>query len=371
MNALDAHIAHLLKQRKEEGLFRSLSECAGMIDFSSNDYLGFASLSSIHQSSENIPCGGSTGSRLISGNTRVHDETEVYLSQFYHADNCLLFNTGYMANIGLISSLPGRNDTILFDALCHASIRDGIRLSLAKSYAFAHNNLHDLEKKIRKATGRIFIVTESVFSMDGDEAPIKDLVALASRYHAHILLDEAHAVGVFGSHGEGLGAKLAQEGKIYARMVTFGKAFGCHGAAVLGSNELILYLQNFARSFIYTTAMPASQVYTIRQAHEYLQKNLHIQKALHENIRQFVSLAKPISTAFIPSVSPIQAFLFPGNGNVKKLASFLQEKNMHVKAILSPTVSKGKERLRISLHAFNTVEQIKELLRFLKEYHGK
>ena len=213
-----------------------------------------------------------------------------------------------MQNIGLLSCVPQRGDTILYDYLSHASIRDGIRLSFANNYSFAHNDVADLEKKLQTAKGNIFIVTESVFSMDGDVAPLTELVDSATKYNAHIIVDEAHATGVIGNNGEGLVQVLNLQNKIFARVHTFGKACGCHGAAVFGSNKLRDYLINFARSFIYTTSLPPNAIAAISESYKIF-PTLNIDR---EHLHQLISLFNKTTIRYskIQSFSPIQAVQF-------------------------------------------------------------
>src|SRR5690606_598161 len=267
-----------LEIRKNENSFRELKTSTDIIDFSSNDYLGFSRNSDIYKRAlallqENGLSGrnGATGSRLLTGNHQIYTKTEDYIRDFHQSEAALIFNSGFDANIGIFSCVPQRGDIILFDELVHASIREGIRLSNARAFKFEHNNLPGLEnllvKYSSKATGtqeqNIYIVTESVFSMDGDKAPLKEIADLAENYKAFLIVDEAHATGVFGKKGQGLVQQLDLQNKVFARIITFGKAMGAHGAAVTGSKLLVDYLINFSRSFIYTTALPPHAVATI------------------------------------------------------------------------------------------------------------
>ena len=257
-------------QRIENSSLRSLPTANHLIDFSSNDYLGFALSETIFDGTHkylqdnNIKINGATGSRLLSGNHILFDKTEQFIAQFHQSESALLFNSGYDANIGFFSSVPQRNDVILFDELSHASIRDGIKNSNAKSFKFNHNDLEDLEIQILKNKKSItYVVTESDFSMDGDSPNLEELARLCQKHNCYLIVDEAHALGVFGEQGEGLVQSLNIHHLVFARIVTFGKSLGCHGAAILGSNNLKEYLINFARSFIYTTALSPHAVATI------------------------------------------------------------------------------------------------------------
>jgi 8-amino-7-oxononanoate synthase len=291
------------------------------------------------------------------------EEAEKMLAGFHAAEAALIFNSGYDANIGLLSSVPQKGDTILYDQLSHASIRDGIRLSFANHFSFAHNDLADLEKKMQHATGTVFIVTESVFSMDGDLCPLEHMTVLAKKYRAHLIIDEAHATGVIGEKGEGLVQQLHLAHEIFARVHTFGKACGCHGAVVLGSQTLKDYLVNFARSFVFSTALPEHAVAMILEAYDQFPKMMEERAHLQGLIQQF----QEAELAFEKMVShtPIQGVVIPGNTAAKNLANRLQENGIDVRPILYPTVPKGKERLRIVLHAFNTAADLDKLIGFL------
>ena len=358
----DDFLQKRLTDRSDLNLLRKLPAIhTDWIDFSSNDYLGIATHHLLSDSKELEH--GSKGSRLLAGNYSLIEEAEQIIATFHQAEAALIFNSGYDANIGLLSCIATREDTIIYDSLSHASIRDGIRLSLAKSYSFQHNDMDDLKKKISKATGTIYIVTETVFSMDGDECPLKELVETANQYHAHIILDEAHATGVIGNKGEGLAQYLQLHGSIFARVHTFGKACGAHGAVILGSERLKSFLINFARSFIYTTALPATAVNSIIQSYRLFPCMKEERKRLYEYIQQFQNAS--LSYQKLTSLSAIQGVVVPGNDAVKELALYLQNNQLDVRPILSPTVPSGSERLRIVLHSFNTQEEVDKLLKLL------
>lgn len=379
-----------LSERATTNSLRKLSSQNDLVDFSSNDYLGFSQskeiFSKTHQYliENNLQQNGATGSRLLSGNQNLHEEVEGHLTSFFNSEATLLFNSGFDANIGLFSSIPQRGDIIFYDEYIHASIRDGVRLSNAKAYSFKHNDLADLEQQIlRQAQNdslihaelvEVYVATESVFSMDGDSPDLIVLSQLCKKHNAHLIVDEAHAVGVFGKNGCGLVRKLNLEKEVFATIVTFGKAMGCHGAAILGSENLKEYLINFARSFIYTTALPLHALTTIKMAFEELvilnDNKESQQEKLQANIQYFNSQLKINYSKlnFIESNSAIYCCIFLGNDNVKSIANQLQEKGFDVKPILSPTVAKGQERLRICLHAYNSQKEIKEVLELLTNF---
>ena len=359
-----------LNERKEQNAFRTVWLAGNKIDFCSNDYLGIAKNNLIQPHLIPDAKHGSTGSRLLTGNYALIEETERFVAAFHDAQSGLIFNSGYDANIGLLSCVPQKGDIIIYDKLSHASIRDGIRLSFAESFSFLHNDLHDLENKLTSVPianrRNIFVVTESVFSMDGDMAPLEEVVTLCEKYKANVIVDEAHATGVIGNQGEGLAQLLHLQKKCFARVHTFGKACGVHGAIVLGSNDLRNYLVNFARPFIYSTALPEASVAAINVSYNIFPMLNNERKHLTQLIQHFQnSKFKIQNSTFKIQHSPIQVVIIPGNEQVKIIAEKLQQNNLDVRAILYPSIPKGSERLRIVLHAFNTIEEINTLLTVL------
>ncbi|OUR98206.1 8-amino-7-oxononanoate synthase [Flavobacteriales bacterium 33_180_T64] len=370
--------------RKQNQSFRQLGNSKQHIDFSSNDYLGFAQSKVIFEQAHqylithNYIQNGATGSRLLSGNHQLYSEVEQQISKFHNSQSALIFNSGYDANLGFFSSVPQRGDIILYDEYCHASIRDGIAMSHAKAYKFEHNNLEELERLIHRYSEliseshhEIYVVTESIFSMDGDAPDLKGLSELCKNQHTHLIIDEAHAVGVFGENGNGLISDLQLENFVFARIITFGKALGSHGAAILCHQSLKDYLINFSRSFIYTTALPPHALATIKTSYNTISiqsdnETSPIQK-LHHNITFFKAELKRLGLLhlFIPSHSAIQSCIIHGNENAKQTALKLEDHGFDVKAILSPTVSKGKERLRFCIHSYNSSEEITKVLQLL------
>ena len=412
-----------LARREALQSLRHLPDGSDQIDFSSNDYLGFSKSRQIFDRAsqllaENpIPRNGATGSRLLSGNHALYRQLEEKLSEFHRAEAALVFNSGYDANIGFFGCVPQRGDIVFYDEYIHASIRDGIKMGHAKSYKFKHNDVEDLKRKCQaeaptlrngnqgafmtkerlpddtdlpvQSAAEIYVVTESVFSMDGDSPDIKAFSQFCRSNGYHLILDEAHAVGVFAKKGEGLAQQLGLQDAVFARIVTFGKAIGCHGAAIVGGKVLKDYLVNFARSLIYTTGLPPHSVATILAAYEHLSApepisasgkehgsvaNSSLVQSLSEKIRLFkLTLETPPLSAeglslisfFIPSNSAIHCCLVPGNQRARAVANNLKAKGFDVRAILSPTVPEGQERLRICLHSFNTKEDIGLLLELL------
>lgn len=365
-----------LEKRKHNNSLRQLPSFSNLVDFSSNDYIGFSKSENIFKLTHDyliengIIQNGATGSRLISGNYSLYQITESFIAEFHEAESTLIFNSGYDANVGFFGAVPQRNDVILYDELSHASIRDGISMSNAKSYKFNHNDFEDLERLILKFPNtNIYIVTETVFSMDGDTPNLEELVELSEKHNCYLVLDEAHTLGVFGEKGEGLSQNLNLHNRIFARIMTFGKGLGCHGAVVLGSNELKEYLVNFARSFIYTTGLSPHSVATILVAYQHLEfEKKNIENLRHNiicfNQQKNLLGLKPI---FVRSKSAIQSAIVPGNKNVKRIAQQLQDRGFDVKAILSPTVPEGQERLRFCIHSYNSEKEINQILELLRD----
>ena len=365
-NSIGAHIKSRLSQRQDEGLLRNLSIEDGLVDFCSNDYLGYARENS---DSGNLSLsGGSTGSRLLSGNTKYAEDLEALIAHYHGAESGLIYNSGYDANLGFFSCVPYRGDTIIYDELSHASIRDGIRLNPAQSFSFTHNDLVDLESKLKRAVGNIYVAVESVYSMDGDFAPLEEIQQLCTLYQAGLVVDEAHATGVFGKGGRGRVVELGLEGQVLARIHTFGKALGTHGAAVLGSKELRQFLINYSRPFIYSTALPETAMCSIKKAYDKMSKDMHNMLKLKNIINLFKEKIKVVKFhPILESNSAIQGLIVGGNKPTVALAQRIQKAGFDVRPILSPTVKKGTERLRISLHAFNTELEVNELINCLKK----
>lgn len=375
MNRFPKKLLSLLDKRKTEHNFRALSlPNNNLIDFSSNDYLGFAKSAELKELKDalvkeyEINQRGSTGSRLITGNSVIHTDCEKQAAEFHHAEKALLFNSGYDANVGLLSSVPQRGDVVLYDELCHASIIDGIRLSFAHAYKFRHNDVRHLEELLAKQKDNetVYVVTESVFSMDGDCALLKEITGLCKQHNAYLIVDEAHAIGVYGEHGRGLCNELGIEQDCFARVYTYGKAMGAHGACVVGSKDLYDYLVNFARSLIYTTALPASSVALVMASYKLLQITKQTQ-LLKENISLFNEFTGSIKDK-INSTSAIHCFVIKGNENVIQASKELIAKGFDVRAIKSPTVKEGSERLRICLHSTNSKQEITNLAKELNGY---
>lgn len=382
MGELPKKLKSKLAERLTNNALRKLPTSNNLIDFSSNDYLGISREQAVHDRAQQIlerrklyPH-GATGSRLLTGNHMLYQELELMLSKHHVAESALVFNSGYDANIGFFSSVPQRDDIVLYDELVHASIRDGIRMGVAKSYKFGHNDLNQLQERLstlfrhrkKSKTIEVYVVTESVFSMDGDTPDMKALAEFCWKNGLHLVVDEAHATGIFGS-GRDMVCALGLQEKVFARVITFGKAMGCHGAAILGNEALKNYLVNFARSLIYTTAQAPMSLASIMASYHYVKENGEGARAgLNQNIEHFKAEVERLQMAesFIESGSAIHCLVVAGNERAKALSTHLMTEGFDVKPILSPTVKLGEERLRFCLHSYNTKEEISRVLRLVK-----
>lgn len=383
MATLTHSVAQLVSDRlaayQQSGLLRQLRIADGLVDFCSNDYLGFARSPELKAAIQQADLAqtrartGATGSRLLAGQSTLAEVVEQELARFYGTEAALIFNSGYDANLGLLACLPRAGDTLLTDELIHASMIDGARLSYAARQRFRHNDLTDLEDKLKHARetpgkGQVFVAVESVYSMDGDVAPLRELTDLCDHYDAALLVDEAHATGLYGPNGEGLVVALGLQERVFARVHTFGKALGVHGAAVVGPAILREYLINFARPFMYTTALPPHSLLAIRCAHVYVTTNTDNRTQLYKRLTHFRQRANELlpDAVWTNSRSPIRCLIIPGNDQARYVAGQAQAVGLDVRAILSPTVPVGQERLRLCIHSFNTTEEIDQLLTILQ-----
>jgi 8-amino-7-oxononanoate synthase len=351
-----------------------LQQFSAGVDLSSNDYLGVARklteperLGRIVAESK-MGALGATGSRLVTGSTALHEELEAHLAQFHRAEGALLFGSGYEANLGLLASIASRGDTIIYDDSVHASMRDGIRLSVARCFSFRHNDADDLRSKLRNARGECYVAVESLYSMDGDCAPLKELCEVVEEAGAFLIVDEAHATGVYGAKGQGLVCDKGLSERVFARVHTFGKALGYRGACVVGPKVLREYLINSSRPFIYSTAHDALSLLLIREAYSLIEHADAERAVLFELIEHFCRLRVELSGAhFLPVLGPIQALIVPGNLAVCRAEELLQRSGFFAKAIRAPTVPAGQERIRFCLHSFNTQQQIVEAVSLVTE----
>lgn len=373
MGQLDGIVAAKLAQRKEQGTFRSLKTSDGLVDFTSNDYLGFARSEELQKRiSENekkyLGNGvGSTGSRLLTGNSKLAEEVEQQIAEFHNAETALIFNSGYDANVGLFSSLGRNVNYIVYDELIHASVHDGMRLSKAKLIPFKHNDISDLDKVLSELEGTAIVAVESVYSMDGDLSPLLELTSVIEKHNADLIVDEAHAIGLYGE-GRGRVSELELEGQVFARLVTFSKALGCHGAAVLGNDNLRQFLINHARSLIFSTFTSNHTLISIKSAYDMLSVVNHKQLIIRNIIELFNQLIKDVEElTVVGGESPILGVIVPGNSNIRAVAQAVQNDGFDVRPIVFPTVKKGTERIRVCIHEFNTEEEIRSLVKSLEK----
>ncbi|KDO32695.1 hypothetical protein SPRG_02395 [Saprolegnia parasitica CBS 223.65] len=348
------------------------------VDFCSNDYLGFARSRELADAIASAPHGhGSTGSRLVTGTSQLHLDIEADLAGFYGYPSALVFNSGYLANLSVLSAVPQPGDIVLYDELVHNSCREGLRLGRATSVAFRHNDVEDLRARLASApaTGNRIVVVESVYSMDGHIAPLAAMVRLCREYNAALIVDEAHGVAVDGPHGAGVVRALGLEKDVFCTVYTFGKGMGIHGAAVCGPPVLKEYLVNYARPFVYSTSLPASDMVTIRAAHAYCASAAgdSARHQLQSRVRRFRSRVREHAVAIPPasllqSATAIQGIVCPGNTRVLAAAAHLRAHGFNVVAIRAPTVPVHSERLRIILHAYNTDAEIDALVHHLAAF---
>ncbi|MCC9134966.1 aminotransferase class I/II-fold pyridoxal phosphate-dependent enzyme [Pontibacter silvestris] len=371
---LNKRLQQKLAERAAQGNLRQLRTTANLVDFCSNDYLGLArstklrDLIKAEEQRYNYLPSGATGSRLLSGNHLLFEELEKTVATFHQTEAALLFNSGYTANVGLLSALPQRGDTIFYDEASHASMKDGMRLSFAKTYAFRHNSVQDLRQKLKFATGQVYVVIESVYSMDGDKAPLQELAQVCQEHQAALIVDEAHAVGLYGEQGEGLTVALGLQNQVFAQIITYGKAMGGHGAAVAGSGILKAYLINYSRAFIYTTALPTHALVALKSAYALLpemQKEREKVKTLATKLHEQLNNISGICCR--PEDSIILSVFLPDIKQLKTMAANLQNKGYDVRPVMSPTVPEGKERLRLIVHAFNTEKEIDGLVKTIAQ----
>jgi len=371
-----------LQKLRKEGLLRTLrtvESAAGKevtiagrryLSFCSTNYLGLANDPRVKEAATKAieKYGWGTGSsRLISGTTRLHRELEERLARFHGTESCISFATGYMANTGTIAALVGPGDAVIVDRLDHASVIDGCRLSRARLLVYRHGDTTSLENVLSGAHGfnRKLIVTDTVFSMDGDICPLPDIVTLAKHYDAMVMVDEAHAVGAMGDTGRGVMEYYGLEGQVDVLMGPLSKAFGGVGGYVVGSEALITYLQNKCRSFIYTTAPPPAACAAAVEALNIIEKEPERRQKLWENVKYLKQnlVARKVQTT--NSASQIVAVIVGEAAKAVALSRKLYKKNVLIPAIRPPTVPQGTSRLRIMVTSEHEKEDIDTLLSLL------
>ncbi|MGZ8454139.1 MAG: 8-amino-7-oxononanoate synthase [Candidatus Binatia bacterium] len=377
-------ISKELEALQDAGLYRRLRRVEGdqdstlmldgreVINFSSNNYLGIANHPALGAAAkaaiDRYGC-GSGASRLISGNMTLHEELEAKLAEFKSTEAALVFNSGFQANIGILSTLAGEGDVILSDSLNHASIIDGCRLSKARTLVYAHCDLNGLEAALKQAASarRRLIVTETIFSMDGDEAPLADIVELAEKYDAMVMVDEAHGTGVFGANGAGVVAKLALASRVLIQMGTLGKALGGFGAYVAGSRELCDLLINRCRSFIFTTSLPPAVMAMALAAVDLVQSEPQRRAALQQNCQKLQQGLSRLGFELGKSASPILPLIVGDAARCMALSAALLDRGVFAQGIRPPTVPLGTSRLRITLMATHSAGQIERALSVFDE----
>jgi 8-amino-7-oxononanoate synthase len=375
---LDARAAEgLLRKRriidgKQQPELRADGEV--LLSFCSNDYLGLAShsalIAAVQQAAGEVGIGGGA-SHLITGHHRLHHELEEALAQFVGLPRALFFSTGYMANLGVISALVGRGDAIFADRLNHASLNDAAVLSRADLHRYPHNDVAALEKQLAQSTAkRKLVVADAVFSMDGDIAPVPQLLALCERYDAWLMLDDAHGFGVLGTHGKGTLEHFGVHSPRIIYMATLGKAAGVSGAFVAGEPELVEYLIQRARTYIYTTAMPPVLAAALLAALPIIEKDTSRREQLKKLIATLRGNLKPKQWRLDESITPIQPLIIGSNEDALRVSEHLREHGILVPAIRPPTVPQGTARLRITLSAAHTVEDVMRLVDALHAAEG-
>lgn len=379
MHALDAKLANRLDKRRDQHLYRHrvttetpcgpelVVEGQRFLAFCSNDYLGLANHPAINRAAISAldKYGfGSGASHLISGHSRLHEKLENRLAQFTGRPRALVFSTGYMANLGVISALTGRNDLIVEDQLSHASLIDGGLLSRAEFRRYNHTDPDDLERILGSTERQTrLVVTDGVFSMDGDCAPLTQLVPVCESHRAVLMVDDAHGFGVLGNTGGG----LVQESGLSVADVpiligTLGKAFGTFGAFVAGSEELIESLIQFARTYIYTTAIPPLVAAATLASLDLVENESWRREKLAALIKQFRAGAQQIGLRLTASQTPIQPVLVGEDAALLAVDKHLKSLGIMAGAIRSPTVPQGSARLRLTLSAAHEPNQVDQLL---------
>jgi len=377
-------IDKLLQEKEKNNLLRILHPASSRengkitignreyIDFSSNDYLGLSSHSDLikaaHEALSTFGVGASA-SRLLSGDLKIHHQLQEKTALFKGKEAALVFNSGYQANVGIISSLTNKEDVIFSDKLNHASIIDGILLSGARFFRFRHNDLNHLETLLQEKRSKFkqaFIITETVFSMDGDICPLKELIQLKEKYNCTLYVDEAHATGVFGKNGSGVTDERNLSEQVDIIMGTFSKALGGFGAYVASSAKIKKYLINFARSFIYSTALPASVIAANLASLDLIKSEPIRRKTLLENADYFRS--QLMSRGFnIKGTSQIIPLVTSDNQKAINLSCELQKRGYWVLPIRTPTVGKNEARVRFSLSYVHSRQTLEKLINDLSQ----
>lgn len=367
-----------IEQRKHAGLYRTRRLVSGpqqpeltadgqvLLSFCSNDYLGLANhprnIDALKSALPDTGLGGAA-SHLVCGHHDAHHRLEQRLADFTRRSSALFFSTGYMANVGVISALVGRGDTVFSDRLNHASIIDGCILSRARVRRYAHGDVAALEAMLADTSGHKVVVTDGVFSMDGDVAPLKALARVCKAHDALLVVDDAHGIGVLGPQGRGsvLEAGLSED-EVPVLIGTLGKAVGTSGAFVAGPAVLMDYLVQKARTYIYTTAMPPAMAVATCTSLDLIEADDQRREHLKDLIVRFREGTQALGYELMPSYTPIQPIMIGGNEEALALSQALEQQGVMVTAIRPPTVPDGLARLRVTLSAAHTREHVDQLL---------
>ncbi|MCX5751503.1 MAG: 8-amino-7-oxononanoate synthase [Candidatus Saganbacteria bacterium] len=377
------HLQKELQALDDKGLLRTLKNISKVtgnkiiingkeyLNFCSNNYLGLADHPLVKEKAKKAIDDfgfGSGASRLISGTTILHQDLEAKLATFKHREACLVFTSGYQANIGIISSLAGEEDTIIIDRLNHASIIDACKFSKAKLQVYPHKDMEALKKVLQRSErfDKRLIITDSVFSMDGDISPIPEILKLAKKYHALVMVDEAHSTGVLGKTGRGIEEHFGIKGEIDILMGTLSKALGSLGGFVCGSKPLIDYIANKARSFIYSTALPPSACAAALASLGIIETNPDRLKQLWTNVQYLKTKIQALGFNILGSETPIIPILIGESKKTMKASKTLFENGIFVSGIRPPTVAEGEARLRITVNALHTTKEMEQLVHALQ-----
>jgi len=376
-----------LQQKKQNNLYRSRKTLQSKQDvlqrvngqdvlaFCSNDYLGLASHPSLEQAFSQAAKQyglGSGASHLVNGHHQLHENLESQLAQFFGYEACLTYSTGYMANVGVIDAICDKYTTLYQDKLNHASLIDGALLSDAKLKRYTHNEYDQLENWLEADSQKSMIATDAVFSMDGDLADLAKLSKLANEYDSLLMIDDAHGVGVLGKNGRGTANHFGLTDKdVPIMMGTLGKAFGCSGAFVLASQEIIDYLINFSRTYIYTTAVPPALAFATSQALELVKQADEEREHLQNLIGLFKKSADELGLVLWPSETAIQPIMIGDSQKALDISKHLLDFGILVTAIREPTVPKHTARLRVTLSASHSHEDVLRLIDVLRQLQSQ
>ena len=383
-NRFNSWIKENLNQIKQSNLHRELVEISSsmtpeiVIDkkiyyqFASNNYLGLTTDAKITNSviSAIKKYGNGTGgSRLVTGTSNLHSKLESDIAKFKKTDDAIVFSSGYLASIGTISSIMNKDDIIFSDELNHACLIDGARLSRSKIVIYKHSNMKDLESKLKKfkaSNGKKMIISDSVFSMDGDIAPLDSIVKLSKKYECISMIDEAHATGILGDTGSGASEMFGVQDKIDICMGTLSKAIGSVGGYIAGSSDLIDYLKNRARSFIFDTSLPAGALTASIGAIKLIERQPSIRDDLNNNIQYIQDFLASSSFNYLKSVTPIIPIIIGDEEKALECSRFLLKNQIYVPAVRPPSVPKGQSRIRVTLMATHKKKHIDKIIKVME-----